>query len=57
MAVAEVRNLVFMEPAMNKRDYLNILKNNTAPSVKKLALSRSWIFKYDNDPKHTSKIA
>uniref|UniRef100_A0A0K8U1Y0 Transposable element Tcb1 transposase n=1 Tax=Bactrocera latifrons TaxID=174628 RepID=A0A0K8U1Y0_BACLA len=41
---------------MNKFDYLNILKNNVAPSVEKLGLSENWIFQQDNDPKQKSKI-
>lgn len=43
MAASDVGNLVFIESAMNKLDYLSILKNNVAPSIEKLGLSVNWI--------------
>ena len=56
MAASGVGNLVFIENTMNKEGYLNILKDNIAPSVEKLGLGRSLTFQQDNDPKHTSKL-
>lgn len=56
MAASGVGNLVFIESTMNKIDYLNILKENVAPSVEKLGLPSNWVFQQDNDPKHTSLI-
>ena len=56
MSAAAVGNLVFIESTMNKEDYLQILRENIAPSVEKLALAQNWIFQHDNDPKHTSKL-
>lgn len=56
MAASGVGNLVFIEETMNKEGYLNILKENLAPSVEKLKLSRVWTFQQDNDSKHTSRL-
>ena len=37
-------------------EYQGILECNVRPSVRNLGLlHRSWVFKQDNDPKHTSK--
>ena len=56
MAAGGVGNLVFIEGAMNKDDYLKILRDNLSPSVEKLGLDQSWVFQQDNDPKHTAKL-
>ena len=41
---------------MKKEDYLQVLQDKLYTSVRKLNLSRRWVFQHDNDPKHTAKI-
>ena len=41
---------------MKKEDYLQILQDKLYTSVRKLNLSRRWVFQHDNDLKHTAKI-
>ena len=35
---------------------MDILKQHLNTSVRKLNLSRKWVFQMDNDPKHTSNV-
>ena len=35
---------------------VDILKQHLKTLVRKLKLSRKWVFQMDNDPKHTSKV-
>jgi hypothetical protein len=42
---------------MREGNYVDILKQHLKTSVRKLKLGRKWVFKMDNDPKHTSKVA
>ena len=44
MTASGVSNLVFIESTMKKEDYVDILKQNVAPSVEKLELSQNWMF-------------
>jgi predicted nucleotidyltransferase len=39
---------------MRQENYVDILKQHLKTSVKKLTLGRKWVFRMDNDPKHTS---
>ena len=41
MTASGVSNLVFLESTMKKEDYVDILKQNVAPSVEKLELSQN----------------
>ena len=41
---------------MKRENYVDILKQHLKTSVRKLKLGRKWVFKMDNDPKHTSKV-
>ena len=45
-----------IDGVMRKENYLDILKQHLKTSVRKLKLSRKWVFQMDNDPKHTSKV-
>lgn len=54
MAETGVGNLAFIETTMDRRQYLNILKDNLRPSVRKLQLGHGWTFQQDIDPKHTA---
>ncbi|KAI5103666.1 hypothetical protein C0J45_7247 [Silurus meridionalis] len=36
--------------------YCEILGNNLLPSVRVLKMGRGWVFRHDNDPKHTARI-
>ena len=35
--------------------YREILNENLLPSARPLKMKRGWVFKYDNDPKHTAR--
>ena len=37
-------------------NYVAKLKQHLKTSVRKLKLSRKWVFQMDNDPKHTNKV-
>ena len=50
IAALEIGNLIFIESTMKKANYLDILKQNIAPSVEKLELSQILIFQQNNDP-------
>ena len=53
-----VNKLVEVEDRMNKKQFVNILKNNLLESLKILAIDpKIAIFQQDNDPKHISKVA
>ena len=41
---------------MRSENDVDILKQHLKASVRKLKLGRKWVFKMDNDPKHTSKV-
>jgi hypothetical protein len=41
---------------MRKESYVDILKQHLKTSVRKLKLSRKWVFQRNNDPRHTSKV-
>lgn len=41
---------------MRKENFEDILKQHLKTSAWKLKLGRKWVFKMDNDPKHTSKL-
>jgi transposase len=41
---------------MRIEHFVAILKQHFKTSVRKLKLSRKWVFQMDNDPKHTSKV-
>jgi hypothetical protein len=41
---------------MKKQNDVDILKQHRKTSVRKLKLGRKWVFKMDNDLKHTSKV-
>ena len=41
---------------MRQGNDVDILKQHLMTSVKKLKLSRKWVFQMNNDPKHTSKV-
>lgn len=56
MAWNGVGNLDFIETTMTKEVYIENLKKNLQPSVRKLRLRGRVIFQQDNDPKHTAKI-
>ena len=48
--------LVEVHGNMDKFQYINILENNLAASVKMMKM-KDFILQMDNDPKHTSKYA
>jgi transposase len=35
--------------------YRQILGENLLPSARALKMGRGWVFRHDNDPKHTAK--
>jgi hypothetical protein len=41
---------------MRTDNYVDILKQHLKTSVRKLKLGLKWVFQFDNDPKHTSKV-
>lgn len=49
-------NLVLVDGNINKTEYLNILKNNLEPSVRKMGLEDRFLYIHDNDPKHSALI-
>lgn len=51
-----VGQLEFIDGIMTKEVYLNLLKRQLRPSVRKLRLGRRFTFQQDGDPKHTAKI-
>lgn len=54
MSSAGVGNLIFVDGIMDKRVYLNILKENLKNSAIKLGVGNDFYFQQDNDPKHTA---
>ncbi|GFX88982.1 transposable element Tc1 transposase [Trichonephila clavipes] len=56
MATSGVGKLVFIDGIMHKMAYLNILQNNLKESADNLGLGSNFIFKQDNDPKHTAFV-
>lgn len=54
MAASGVGELVFIDEIMDKKVYLNILKENLKKSAEKLGLNKNFYFQQDNDPKHTA---
>lgn len=56
MSAAGCGNLHFIEGTMDKKMYLDILKQNLAASTEKLGISDSFAFYQDNDPKHSAII-
>ena len=48
--------LVRVNGIMKKEDYRDILEESQKQSARNLGIGRRWIFKQDNDPKHTSKF-
>ena len=42
--------------SIGKENYVDLLKQHLKTSVRKLKLGRKWVFRMDNDPKHTSKV-
>ena len=53
---SDVGKLVFIERIMRKEDYFEILKSFILESAVIIGLKDSFIFKQDNDPKHTARI-
>lgn len=51
-----VEKLVKIDEKLKGAGYVNILKENLRPSLKKMH-TRRYIFMQDNNPKHTSRIA
>ena len=47
--------LVKVEGNMNAEKYRQILEDNLTQSARELQLGRRFIFRQDNDPKHTAK--
>lgn len=47
MAATEIGNLAFIETTMDRRQYLNILKQNLGPSVRKLQLGNRCTVQQD----------
>lgn len=56
MAASGVGNLHFIEGAMNKFMYRDILTGNLEESAGNLGLAGDYYFQQDNDPKHTSHL-
>ncbi|GBM14283.1 hypothetical protein AVEN_128349-1 [Araneus ventricosus] len=54
MASTGVENLVFIDGIMNHMVYLDIFHNNLKESAKNFGLDGNFIFKHDNDFKHTA---
>ena len=54
-AASGTGRLDFVEGRMNSEQYQQILAKNVRPSVQKLGPNRSWTFRQDKDPKHTSR--
>lgn len=52
--IAGVGELIFIDTAMDKHLYLNILKENLQKSANKLGIGTSFYFQQDCDPKHTT---
>lgn len=48
-------NLVKIEGIMRKEQYRNILEHDAVPSGSKL-IGENFIFRHDNDPKHTAAL-
>jgi len=51
---ADAGEIQFIEGTMDANMYCDILKRSMIPSLRRLG--RRAVFKYDNDPKHTSQI-
>ncbi|CAJ0952378.1 unnamed protein product [Ranitomeya imitator] len=47
--------LIRAHERMNGAMYLEILSANLLPSARPLKMKRGWVFKHDNDPKHTAR--
>lgn len=54
MSASGVGKLKIIDGIMDHTMYINILKENLAPSVEKMGLQDGYIFTQDNDPKHTA---
>lgn len=52
---AEVRKCIVISCVLDKNKYLDILKENLTQSAVKMAISDSYKFYEDNDPKHESR--
>lgn len=48
---------IYVYKFTNEGIYRGILDNNDFASVQKIRLGDKWIFQWDNDPKHTARIA
>uniref|UniRef100_A0AAZ3S7P5 Tc1-like transposase DDE domain-containing protein n=1 Tax=Oncorhynchus tshawytscha TaxID=74940 RepID=A0AAZ3S7P5_ONCTS len=55
-AVGETSALHKIDGIVREDNCVDILKRHLKTSVRKLKLSRKWVFQMDNDPKHTSKV-
>nr|KAF7392470.1 hypothetical protein H0235_017469 [Vespula pensylvanica] len=51
----KVAELLFTDGILDKNKYLDILKENLTESAVKMAISDSYKFYQDNDPKHESR--
>ncbi|CAJ0950757.1 unnamed protein product [Ranitomeya imitator] len=48
--------LIRIHERMNGAMYLEILSANLLPSARALKMKHGWVFKHDNDPKHTARV-
>lgn len=55
--MADPKRLVKKESKMNAAKYTKILEEILFPFVKELCLWRTFIFKQDNNPNYTVKVA
>jgi transposase len=55
MGYAGVEELATVEGIMNAKGHVNILRGNLKKSVRKLGIQDSYLFKQDNDTKHTAR--
>lgn len=56
ISASGVGNFTFIEGTMDKRVYLNILREQFMLGIQKLVLEGSFMFQQDNDPKHRAKL-
>jgi hypothetical protein len=56
MGYAGVGELAIVKGIINAKGYVNILRGNLKKSVRKLRIQDSYLFKQDNNTKHTARI-
>ncbi|KAH8376336.1 hypothetical protein KR200_002696, partial [Drosophila serrata] len=54
MAASRVGHLVFIDPTMDHKAYMKVLKDKLHQSASRLGLADDFWLQQDNDPKHTS---